>query len=44
VAITDETDRLVDEIMEKQHFKNRADCVAWLIEEGYAKLFKEMKA
>jgi hypothetical protein len=39
VAISDSSDLLVDEIMENKHFKNRADCIAWLIEQGYSQLF-----
>ena len=41
VAITDDADTKLDAIMEKRHFKNRADAVEWLIQETFKQLFKE---
>lgn len=44
IAITDPVDAKLDEIMHKKDFKNRADAIAWLIEEGFSQLFKEEPA
>ena len=41
VAITDEIDLKLDEIMRIKNFKNRADAVEWLIQTGFEKLIKE---
>lgn len=35
IAITDSVDAKLDEIMQKKEFKNRADAIAWLIEQGF---------
>ena len=40
VAIPDAVDLKLDDIMEKKHFKNRADAVAWLIEEVFSQLLE----
>jgi len=40
VAIPDPVDAKLDEIMERKHFKNRADAVAWLIEQVYGQLLE----
>ena len=44
VAIPDPVDVKLDEIMEKKHFKNRADAVAWLIEQVYDQLLEARSA
>lgn len=44
VAIPDLVDVKLDRIMAEKHFKNRADCVEWLIEFVFSELFKEAKA
>lgn len=41
VAITDDADSKLDSIMEKKHFKNRADAIEWLIQDIFRQLFKE---
>jgi len=42
VAITDDADTKLDVIMEKKHFKNRADAVEWLIQEVFKQLSKQL--
>jgi metal-responsive CopG/Arc/MetJ family transcriptional regulator len=41
VAITDDADGKLDKIMEVKHFKNRADAIEFLIQEGFKQLVKE---
>jgi len=41
IAIPDPVDLKLDGIMQKKRFKNRADAIAWLIEEGFKQLFTE---
>jgi len=38
VAIPDTTDKKLDAIMERKKFKNRADCVDWIINEVHTQL------
>ena len=40
VAITDDADGKLEQIKEKQRFKNRADTVEFLIQEIFKQLFK----
>ena len=40
VAITDDADGKLNAIMEKKHFKNRADAVEFLIQTIYKQLVK----
>lgn len=43
VTITDGADSKVNDIMREKGFKNRADCVEWLIERSHEELFREEK-
>jgi len=44
ITITDSVDDKLDKIMQKKEFKNRADAVAWLIEQGFEIITKEAAA
>jgi metal-responsive CopG/Arc/MetJ family transcriptional regulator len=41
IAVTDDTDEKLDEIMKAKQCKNRADAIEFLILEVYQRLFKE---